>query len=65
INRKDQEEKADQIQLMGEIYNKATRVLVWLGEDTNGEAELALNRIRSIALAEDNLPSSRTRGGAQ
>ncbi|KAF2815584.1 uncharacterized protein BDZ99DRAFT_118757 [Mytilinidion resinicola] len=49
INQSDRGEITDQMKIMGEIYNKATRVLVWLGEDTTDEAELALDRIRSIS----------------
>ncbi|KAH6613195.1 heterokaryon incompatibility protein-domain-containing protein, partial [Boeremia exigua] len=39
INQDDMEEKASQIKLMREFYNKATRILVWLGEDVGGKAE--------------------------
>lgn len=33
INQDNDDEKGPQIQLMGEIYRKAQRVIVWLGED--------------------------------
>jgi hypothetical protein len=57
INQHDEEEKANQIGLMREIYNKATRVLVWLGEDVNCKAEKAFDRIGKIAQPKNNIPS--------
>lgn len=33
IDQENEDEKGPQIQLMGEIYRKAVRVIVWLGED--------------------------------
>lgn len=56
INQKNSEEKARQLKLMREIYSKATRVLVWLGEETGGKAEQAFDRIESIALLKENIP---------
>lgn len=51
------EEKANQIKLIREIYNKVTRVPVWLGEDVGGKAEQAFDRIGRIAQPENNAPS--------
>jgi hypothetical protein len=56
INQKNPKEKAQQIKLMREIYSKATRVVVWLGEDTGGKAQQAFDRIASIALLKENIP---------
>ncbi|KAF2647283.1 HET-domain-containing protein [Lophiostoma macrostomum CBS 122681] len=56
INQKDEKEKADQIKLMRKIYSQATRVLVWLGEDPDNEAEQAFVRIEQIAQADGTLP---------
>lgn len=56
INQHDEEEKARQIELMQEIYNKATRVLVWLGEDVDRKAERAFGRIYRISQPENIIP---------
>jgi hypothetical protein len=32
INQRDQEERRNQVSLMGHVYKKAKRVIVWLGE---------------------------------
>jgi hypothetical protein len=57
INQEDGNEKASQIKLMREIYHKATRVLVWLGEDVGDKAEQAFDRIRRVAQPKNNLSS--------
>ena len=44
INQDDNKEKGGQIQLMAEIYSKANRVTVWLGE-AEGDGERALEAI--------------------
>ncbi|KAK3353751.1 heterokaryon incompatibility protein-domain-containing protein [Lasiosphaeria hispida] len=44
INQDDNEEKGNQIQYMAEIYSKASRVVVWLGEAEN-DGERALDAI--------------------
>ena len=45
INQTNKEEKEHQIPLMAEIYAKATRVLVWLGEaEDNGDRALEVIR---------------------
>jgi Heterokaryon incompatibility protein (HET) len=33
INQQDPEERTEQVRMMGEIYSKVWRVLIWLGED--------------------------------
>jgi Heterokaryon incompatibility protein (HET) len=45
INQKDEKEKVHQIPFMAEIYAKATRVVVWLGE-AEGNGDQALEAIR-------------------
>jgi hypothetical protein len=32
INQKDNEEKAQQVEMMGDIYSSASRTVIWLGE---------------------------------
>ena len=39
INLKDKDERSQQVQLMGDIYASARRVLVWVGEDHTSDAE--------------------------
>lgn len=48
INQGDEVEKAEQIQYMPDIYSKATRVIVWLGEAADG-SDWALQEIRMAA----------------
>lgn len=48
IDQSDVEEKSHQVNLMGEIYGRASRVLIWLGEDPDGDAEEALRFIKDI-----------------
>jgi hypothetical protein len=48
INQDDLEERSQQVQFMNTIYKNATRVLVYLGEDCNTEAEEAFQLIRSL-----------------
>ena len=38
INQDDLKERSAQVQLMGEIYKRASRVLIWLGEEDSGTA---------------------------
>jgi hypothetical protein len=56
INQKDSQERQGQIKLMRDVYRNATRVLVWLGEDTDNEAQQSFDRLESIALSRDNPP---------
>jgi len=53
INQGDVEEKGMQVQYMAEIYSKASRVIVWLGEAEN-DSDRALEEIR---LAADEMSS--------
>jgi Heterokaryon incompatibility protein (HET) len=48
IDQSDVEEKSHQVNLMGEIYGRASRVLIWLGEDPDGDAGEALQFIKDI-----------------
>ncbi|KAK3340820.1 heterokaryon incompatibility protein-domain-containing protein, partial [Neurospora tetraspora] len=48
INQEDQEEKGHQVQSMAKIYAKASRVIVWLGEEAAG-SDQALEGIRIAA----------------
>ncbi|KDN71775.1 putative heterokaryon incompatibility protein [Colletotrichum sublineola] len=63
INQDDLEERADQVQLMREIYSRAATVLVWLGLDGDeGQAARAIPLMESIHQAcEDH---ARARGVA-
>jgi hypothetical protein len=46
IDQKNDEERAQQIQLMAKIYSQASRVLVWLGEAADN-SDQALKEIRA------------------
>lgn len=48
INQDDLSERAEQVQLMGEIYARARRVTVWLGPGSHN-TQLAVRTIRSLA----------------
>ncbi|OCL03806.1 HET-domain-containing protein, partial [Glonium stellatum] len=48
INQENLKEQGHQVQLMAEIYSKAIRVLVWLGE-TADNSDTAMERIRIAA----------------
>lgn len=39
INQNDTEERGNQVRLMGKIYSRAERVLIWLGPDKHHEAK--------------------------
>jgi hypothetical protein len=47
INQDDRSERSQQVQLMGQIYSKAERVLAWLGAGTNVQLQSALHDYRS------------------
>ncbi|KAK0717950.1 heterokaryon incompatibility protein-domain-containing protein [Lasiosphaeria miniovina] len=49
INQTDDKEKESQIGYMAEIYSKASRVIVWLGEAGHDRGDRALDKIRRIA----------------
>lgn len=51
INQKDLTECGSQVAMMRDIYSKATGVLVWLGEDSHGRAEEALEYIAALCQA--------------
>ena len=48
INQSDNKEKGIQVNMMGDIYDRATAVLVWLGEVPDLEAEKAFRLLRAI-----------------
>jgi len=48
INQLEDKEKGVQVNLMGDIYDRATRVLVWLGEASSVDAEKAFRLLRAI-----------------
>jgi hypothetical protein len=48
IHQKDNKEKGQQIRLMAEIYSKASRVIIWLGEEEK-DSNLALEQIHLAA----------------
>jgi hypothetical protein len=57
IDQSNEGEKKNQISLMREIYNKALRVLVWLGEDVDCKAKQAFDHITMIARPGSGIPS--------
>ncbi|TGJ82172.1 hypothetical protein E0Z10_g6592 [Xylaria hypoxylon] len=52
IDQQNRDERSQQVQLMTEIYAKATEVAVWLGPSENG-SELARDFLEDIAIARD------------
>ncbi|KAI0434490.1 heterokaryon incompatibility protein-domain-containing protein [Xylaria sp. FL1042] len=50
INQGDEEEKKTQVQMMGDIYDCAERVLIWLGpeDDHSRRATSVVNRLASV-----------------
>lgn len=48
INQEDMNEKGHQVQRMGEIFQKAKKVVAWLGPDDSGSAKKALKAIRFV-----------------
>ncbi|KAL2070883.1 hypothetical protein VTL71DRAFT_13909 [Oculimacula yallundae] len=49
VNQDDVIERSEQIQMMREIYSKPSRVLVWLGEDIENQAEPAIEFVKEVA----------------
>jgi hypothetical protein len=49
INQKNIEERGHQVRLMSQIYKKASKVLIWAGQDENRHASSAFSLIRRIA----------------
>jgi hypothetical protein len=57
INQTDIDERSHQVQLMRDIYTRASIVISWLGEDGDGEMDLAMKTIEVISynvLASEN-----------
>jgi hypothetical protein len=48
INQVDIPERNAQVLLMGDIYNKAQRVVAWLGEELEGSMEFACQHLRAF-----------------
>jgi hypothetical protein len=48
LNQQDLQERSQQVQMMGEIYSKARKVLIWLGEGTE-YTDYALDLMTSTA----------------
>lgn len=48
INQDDVAERSQQVQFMDRIYRNATHVLVWLGLDTENEAEVAFGLVHAL-----------------
>lgn len=48
INQTDKKERSSQVNLMGEIYDRAAEVIVWLGDDINGVADIAFNGLCQV-----------------
>ena len=49
INQNDDQEKAEQVKMMGDIYKKAAEVLVWLGEeDGDTDSDMAIDLLWGI-----------------
>lgn len=49
INQKDDVEKGHTVRRMGEIFQKASRVLCWLGTDANSKAESCFDFVKSAS----------------
>ncbi|KAK4655904.1 hypothetical protein QC762_0054910 [Podospora pseudocomata] len=49
MNQRDIPEKTKQIQLMAQIYSKAARVIVWLGE-AEDSGDQALEQLRQLCI---------------
>ncbi|KAH7348409.1 heterokaryon incompatibility protein-domain-containing protein [Rhexocercosporidium sp. MPI-PUGE-AT-0058] len=49
INQLDIGERSQQVSFIGELYSRAERVVVWLGEDEEGSAEIAVKILKQCA----------------
>ncbi|KAK7413328.1 hypothetical protein QQX98_007771 [Neonectria punicea] len=64
INQADNDEKGHQVDLMGAIYERASKVFVWLGEDSTGASKMAFTSLASVnkkistGADKENIPSS-------
>ncbi|QIW96613.1 hypothetical protein AMS68_002131 [Peltaster fructicola] len=61
INQTDLEEKSAQVAVMGEVYKRASKVLVWLGEASETDA-LALWAVARLAQAWSDYEAMKKRG---
>jgi len=48
INQEDNDEQGSQVRQMGEIYSKADRVLIWIGQAAESSSQLAYNWFRRL-----------------
>lgn len=48
INQIDKKERSSQVNQMGEIYDRAAEVVIWLGNDDDGIAEIAFDGLRQV-----------------
>jgi hypothetical protein len=48
INQQDLDERAEQVQIMGQIFSSASQALVWLGEESENDSD-AFNIIRKLS----------------
>ena len=48
INQRNRTEQAQQVEIMANIYEQAEEVLIWLGDDEFGDAEVAVSSILAI-----------------
>jgi hypothetical protein len=48
INQSNDDEKGIQVTMMGDVYDQASRVLVWLGEASEEDVRMAFNLIQRI-----------------
>jgi hypothetical protein len=55
INQNDNEEKSSQVVQMGDIYSSAQRVIVWLGEDAEHEAEECFRLLKETVETLDSM----------
>lgn len=53
INQQNAIERGHQVALMGQIYSRASKVVVWLGPDPNNKARIAFSVISNIASGAD------------
>ncbi|KAE9373754.1 HET-domain-containing protein [Stipitochalara longipes BDJ] len=53
INQKDNIERCQQVRLMADIYQKATQVVVWLGEEAD-DSNLAIGVLEQLAAASND-----------
>lgn len=60
INQADLDERTQQVQLMRDIYSRASKVIVWLGSDDDNQAASARDLVRRIdAVWDDHIDTLR------